>query len=179
MGQQTSLILFIFSLFKQNSYRKIVAVSGIRTRIVGVEGKHPDNLTTTTAQTVFILMSKKTLFCLVILFLIEFVFVSFWPKQTVCFLSFLAKTNHLFLYLFGQNKLFVSCRYWPKQTVYFSIFCPKQTAGFAYFLFPSVSCPAIMGQFFECSPVSPYSIQCANVSNQFVRPIKFHQQLML
>ena len=42
--------LFIFVLFKNNLYRKTVGVSGIRTRIVGVEGEHADHLTTTTAQ---------------------------------------------------------------------------------------------------------------------------------
>ena len=47
------LFLFIFVLFKHKFYRKTVGVSGIRTRIVGVEGKHADHLTTTTAQVVF------------------------------------------------------------------------------------------------------------------------------
>ena len=42
--------LFIFVLFKHNLYRKTVGVSGIRTRIIGVEGEHADHLTTTTAQ---------------------------------------------------------------------------------------------------------------------------------
>ena len=41
-----NLFLFIFALFK---YRKIVDFSGIQTQIVGVEGEHPDHLTTTTA----------------------------------------------------------------------------------------------------------------------------------
>ena len=43
------LFLFIFVLFKLKLYRKTVGFNGIRTRIVGVEGKHPDHLTTTTA----------------------------------------------------------------------------------------------------------------------------------
>ena len=42
--------MFIFVLFKHNLYRKTVGISGIRTRIVGVEGEHADHLTTTTAQ---------------------------------------------------------------------------------------------------------------------------------
>ena len=44
------LFLFIFVLFKHNYSEKIVGFSGIRTRIVGVEGEHADHLTTTTAQ---------------------------------------------------------------------------------------------------------------------------------
>ena len=40
-----------FVLLKHKFYRKkTVVVSGIRTRIVGVEGEHADHLTTTTAQ---------------------------------------------------------------------------------------------------------------------------------
>ena len=41
-------LVFIFGIFKHKFYRKTVGVSGIRTRIVGVEGKHDDHLTTTT-----------------------------------------------------------------------------------------------------------------------------------
>ena len=45
------LFSFIFGLFKYKSWRKIVGISGIWTRIHGVEGEHADHLTTTTAQT--------------------------------------------------------------------------------------------------------------------------------
>ena len=48
-GPTPASFLFIFVLFKHNLYRKTVGVSGIRTRIVGVEGEHADHLTTTTA----------------------------------------------------------------------------------------------------------------------------------
>ena len=37
-------------LFKQKLYRKTLDISGIRTRIVGVEVEHADHLTTNTAQ---------------------------------------------------------------------------------------------------------------------------------
>ena len=50
MGQPRPL-LFIFVLFNNNFMRKFIDLSGIRTRIVGVEGEHADHLTTTTAQT--------------------------------------------------------------------------------------------------------------------------------
>ena len=43
------LSLFIFVLFKHSFYRKNLGFSGIRTRIVRVEGEHADHLTTTTA----------------------------------------------------------------------------------------------------------------------------------
>ena len=43
------LFLFIFVLFKHNTIEKTLGFSGIRTRIVGVEGEHADHLTTTTA----------------------------------------------------------------------------------------------------------------------------------
>ena len=48
-GPTPASFLFIFVLFNNNFYRKIVDLSGIRTRIVGVEGEHADHLTTTTA----------------------------------------------------------------------------------------------------------------------------------
>ena len=42
---------FIFVLFRHKFYgNKTLDLSGIRTQIVGVEGKHADHLTTTTAQ---------------------------------------------------------------------------------------------------------------------------------
>ena len=41
----------LFSYFSNTNFtEKTVGFSGIRTRIVGVVGKHPDHLTTTTAQ---------------------------------------------------------------------------------------------------------------------------------
>ena len=40
---------FIFILFKHQFYRKTVVCSRIWTQIVGVEDKHTDHLTTTTA----------------------------------------------------------------------------------------------------------------------------------
>ena len=44
--------LFIFVPFKHKFSRKTLGFSGIRTRIVGIEGKHADHLTTTTTQIV-------------------------------------------------------------------------------------------------------------------------------
>ena len=41
---------FIFVRFKHKFYRKTVDVSGIQTRIVGIEGKHADHLTPNTAD---------------------------------------------------------------------------------------------------------------------------------
>ena len=43
------LFFVYFCSFQKQFYRKIVDLSRIRTRIVGVEGKHADHLTTTTA----------------------------------------------------------------------------------------------------------------------------------
>ena len=42
----SGLFLFIFVLFKPKFYRKTLDASGIRTRIVRVEGNHADHLTT-------------------------------------------------------------------------------------------------------------------------------------
>ena len=48
-GQPRPLFLFFLVLFKDKFYRKkTVGVSRIQTRIVEVEGKHADHLTTTT-----------------------------------------------------------------------------------------------------------------------------------
>ena len=44
------LVLFIFILFKHKLCIKTVGISGIWTRIVGVEGEHADHLTITSAQ---------------------------------------------------------------------------------------------------------------------------------
>ena len=53
------LFLFIFVLFKHNFYRKKkLAFGRIRTRIVGVEGKQADHLTTTMAPHSSILLKK-------------------------------------------------------------------------------------------------------------------------
>ena len=49
MGQPRPLFVY-FRSFQKQFYRKIVDLSGIRTRIVRVEGEHADHLTTTTAQ---------------------------------------------------------------------------------------------------------------------------------
>ena len=49
MGQPRPLFVY-FRIFQTQYYRKIVDFSWFRTRIVGVEGKHADHLTTTTAQ---------------------------------------------------------------------------------------------------------------------------------
>ena len=43
------LFLFIYFLFNNNFYRKFLDFSGIRPRIVCLEGEHTDHLTTTTA----------------------------------------------------------------------------------------------------------------------------------
>ena len=52
MGQPGLFFVYFRSFLTQN-LQKTVRVSGIRTRIVRVEGEHTDRLTTTTAQTVF------------------------------------------------------------------------------------------------------------------------------
>ena len=52
--------LFIFVLFKHNIIEKTLGFSGIRTRIVGVEGEHADHLTTTTAQLNICLMNLRS-----------------------------------------------------------------------------------------------------------------------
>ena len=49
MGQPRPLFV-LFSFFSITILQKIVDLSGIRTRIVGVEGQHVDHLTTTTAH---------------------------------------------------------------------------------------------------------------------------------
>ena len=54
------LFLFIFVHFKQSFTEKSVGISGIRTRIVGVEGKHANPLTTTTDQS-FIFIGLRIL----------------------------------------------------------------------------------------------------------------------
>ena len=46
-GPNSASFLFIF-VFQTQIYKKTVGLSGIRTLIVGVEGKHADHLTTTT-----------------------------------------------------------------------------------------------------------------------------------
>ena len=48
MWANPGLFFVYFSLFKHNFTEKTVGLSGIRTHIVGVEGKHAENLTTTT-----------------------------------------------------------------------------------------------------------------------------------
>ena len=49
MDQPWPLFVY-FCSFQAQFYRKNVDFSGIRTRIVGVEGEYADHLTTTTAQ---------------------------------------------------------------------------------------------------------------------------------
>ena len=52
-------LFVIFVLFKHKFYRKkIVGISGIRTRIVRVEGEHADHLSTTTAR--HVVMGRTT-----------------------------------------------------------------------------------------------------------------------
>ena len=46
-GPNSASFLFIF-VFQTQIYRKTVGLSGIRTRIVGAEAEHADDLTTTT-----------------------------------------------------------------------------------------------------------------------------------
>ena len=53
MGQSRPLLL-IFNSFQIQFYRKIEDFNGIRTQIIGVEGKHADHLTTTTASYILI-----------------------------------------------------------------------------------------------------------------------------
>ena len=48
MGQPWPLFVY-FSSFPTQILYNTVGLSGIRTRIVGVEGEHADHLTTTTA----------------------------------------------------------------------------------------------------------------------------------
>ena len=49
MGQPWPLFAY-FVIFKHKLCRKTVGLSGIRTRIIVVEGKHADHFTTTMAQ---------------------------------------------------------------------------------------------------------------------------------
>ena len=49
-GSNSSLFLFIFFLVQHRFYRKNVYSYGSQTQIVGLEGKHADHLTTTTAN---------------------------------------------------------------------------------------------------------------------------------
>ena len=49
-GSNSSLFLFIFFLVQHRFYRKNVYSYGSQTQIVGLEGKHTDHLTTTTAN---------------------------------------------------------------------------------------------------------------------------------
>ena len=49
MGQSVPLLVYVRS-FRQQNLQKNVHLSGIRTRIIGEEGKHADHLTTTTAN---------------------------------------------------------------------------------------------------------------------------------
>ena len=53
--------VFFCSFLNTNFTGKTVDVSGIRTRIVGVEGEHTDHLTTTTAlrESVFVLDRER------------------------------------------------------------------------------------------------------------------------
>ena len=63
MGQPRALFVYFLSL--QQFYRKIVDFSGIRTQIIGVEGKHADHLTITMAivyQQIKICSSKSKTF---------------------------------------------------------------------------------------------------------------------
>ena len=53
-GPTTALFVY-FRSFQTQIYRKTVGISGIQTRIVGVEGEHADHLTTTTAHIIIIL----------------------------------------------------------------------------------------------------------------------------
>ena len=50
MGQPRPLFVYFLSFSNANSTKKTVGFSGIRTRIVWVEGEHADPLTTTTAD---------------------------------------------------------------------------------------------------------------------------------
>ena len=54
MIKSRRLFLFIFALFNNNFEIKIVAFIGIQTRVVRVEGKHVDHLTTTTTKNLFV-----------------------------------------------------------------------------------------------------------------------------
>ena len=50
MGQPRPLFVYILSFQTQNLHNKTVRFSRIETWIIGVEGKHADPLTTTTAH---------------------------------------------------------------------------------------------------------------------------------
>ena len=54
MIKSRRLFLFIFALFNNNFEIKIVAFIGIQTRVVRVEGKHVDHLTTTAANVAYL-----------------------------------------------------------------------------------------------------------------------------
>ena len=57
---KNGLFLFIFVLFKQFYRIKTVDFSGIRTWIVGIEGKHADHLTRTTTAYAFFFLPHNT-----------------------------------------------------------------------------------------------------------------------
>ena len=82
------LFFVYFRFFKHNNTEKTVGFSGIRTRIVGVEGEHADHLTTTTAQ-VCLLCScmffsvPRCVFC---------VFTFFLAIMSACLIRFLTST---------------------------------------------------------------------------------------
>ena len=50
MGQTPAFLVYFRSFLTQILQKETVGVCGIRTRIVRVEGKHADHLTTTTAH---------------------------------------------------------------------------------------------------------------------------------
>ena len=109
------LFLFIFVLFKHNIIEKTLGFSGIRTRIVGVEGEHADHLTTTTAQ------------CLISFMIDHFetferqlkVFVDNVKTLTynlvACRVTRYGKISPLwFLFKYFGKKLFYLIHYWAK-----------------------------------------------------------------
>ena len=57
----TEPLFVIFVLFKLNFTEKTVGFSGFQTQIVGIEGKHADHLTTTTAPRQAIIVSLMLL----------------------------------------------------------------------------------------------------------------------
>ena len=57
----TEPLFVIFVLFKLNFTEKTVGFSGFQTQIVGIEGKHADHLTTTTAPRYAIIVSLMLL----------------------------------------------------------------------------------------------------------------------
>ena len=59
MGQPRPVFVYFRSFQTKILQKKALGFSGIRTRIVGVEGEHADHLTTTTAQNIHFIVVRR------------------------------------------------------------------------------------------------------------------------